>query len=315
MFHAAGSFALLADHLARRGATSCCRASTPARRARSRSSASAHHRVARRADDDRGARRRAARAPARRLVAAPARPRRRAASRPRCCAARAAAFPGARALHHVTARPRLARSRPLLPHEQDCSTTPRARSCGQARRRRRGARRRRRRPRVRGRARSARSWCADRTSWRATGTSPRRRRAALRDGWYHTGDMGYLDDEGYLFLVDRSKDMIVTGGENVYCTEVEDALYRHPAVARGRGLRDPGRALGRGRARRRACRARRRSPPRSSSSHCRSADRRLQGPEVRSSSARRRCRRRAPGKILKRELREPFWEGRDRNIG
>jgi len=52
----------------------------------------------------------------------------------------------------------------------------------------------------------------------------------FRDGWYHTGDAGYLDDEGHLFLVDRVKDMIVTGGENVYSTEVEDALGTHPAV-------------------------------------------------------------------------------------
>ena len=55
--------------------------------------------------------------------------------------------------------------------------------------------------------------------------------AALRDGWYHTGDAGYLDDEGYLFLVDRVKDMVVTGGENVYSTEVENAIATHPAVA------------------------------------------------------------------------------------
>src|SRR5207247_926365 len=54
--------------------------------------------------------------------------------------------------------------------------------------------------------------------------------AALVGGWYRTGDLGYQDDEGFVFLVDRAKDMIVTGGENVYSTEVEDALYRHPAV-------------------------------------------------------------------------------------
>jgi long-chain acyl-CoA synthetase len=54
---------------------------------------------------------------------------------------------------------------------------------------------------------------------------------ALRDGWYHTGDLGYLNDRNYLFVVDRAKDMIVTGAENVYSVEVEDALYRHPAVA------------------------------------------------------------------------------------
>lgn len=54
---------------------------------------------------------------------------------------------------------------------------------------------------------------------------------AFRGGWYHTGDAGYLDDSGYLFLVDRVKDMIVTGGENVYSVEVENAIATHPAVA------------------------------------------------------------------------------------
>jgi acyl-CoA synthetase (AMP-forming)/AMP-acid ligase II len=54
---------------------------------------------------------------------------------------------------------------------------------------------------------------------------------ALRGGWMHTGDAGYLDEDGYLFIVDRLKDMIITGGENVYSVEVENALASHPAVA------------------------------------------------------------------------------------
>jgi long-chain acyl-CoA synthetase len=60
---------------------------------------------------------------------------------------------------------------------------------------------------------------------------PRQTADVLADGWYHTGDLGRLDEHGYLELVDRAKDMIVSGGENVYSTEVEDVLYRHPAVA------------------------------------------------------------------------------------
>ncbi len=53
----------------------------------------------------------------------------------------------------------------------------------------------------------------------------------LRNGWMHTGDAGYLDEDGFLFIVDRVKDMIITGGENVYSVEVENAIYQHPAVA------------------------------------------------------------------------------------
>jgi len=60
---------------------------------------------------------------------------------------------------------------------------------------------------------------------------PANTEAAFEGGWYHTGDEGYLDEEGYLYLVDRVKDMIVTGGENVYSIEVENAISTHPAVA------------------------------------------------------------------------------------
>ena len=52
----------------------------------------------------------------------------------------------------------------------------------------------------------------------------------LRGGWLHTGDVGRFDDDGYLTLVDRVKDMIIRGGENIYPKEIEDVLYAHPAV-------------------------------------------------------------------------------------
>ncbi len=54
---------------------------------------------------------------------------------------------------------------------------------------------------------------------------------AIQGGWLHTGDVGYLDEEGFLFIVDRKKDMIIKGGENIYPAELESILYQHPAVA------------------------------------------------------------------------------------
>lgn len=60
---------------------------------------------------------------------------------------------------------------------------------------------------------------------------PKETSAALRDGWMHTGDVARINEHGFVFIVDRLKDMIISGGENVYCTEVENVIARHPAVA------------------------------------------------------------------------------------
>ena len=60
--------------------------------------------------------------------------------------------------------------------------------------------------------------------------SPEETQKAIKDGWLYTGDMATIDTEGYVTIVDRKKDMILTGGENVYSTEVENVLYMHPAV-------------------------------------------------------------------------------------
>ena len=54
---------------------------------------------------------------------------------------------------------------------------------------------------------------------------------AFRNGWFHTGDVGYRDDEGYFYIVDRKSDMIIRGGENIYPREIDEVLYQHPAVA------------------------------------------------------------------------------------
>ena len=60
--------------------------------------------------------------------------------------------------------------------------------------------------------------------------NPQATAEASRFGWHHTGDIGYLDEDGFLFIVDRAKDMVITGGFNVYSTEVEQAIMQHPGV-------------------------------------------------------------------------------------
>jgi long-chain acyl-CoA synthetase len=76
--------------------------------------------------------------------------------------------------------------------------------------------------------------------WRA----PDATAAALHDGWLHTGDIGHLDDDGYLYVVDRKKDLIIRGGFNVYPRDVEDVLLTHPAVAQAAVVGRPDPRLG-----------------------------------------------------------------------
>jgi long-chain acyl-CoA synthetase len=74
--------------------------------------------------------------------------------------------------------------------------------------------------------------------------NPEATAATFVDGWVRTGDLGYMDEEAFLFIVDRKKDMLIRGGENIYCTEVEDALYAHPAVMDAGVVGRPHRTLG-----------------------------------------------------------------------
>jgi long-chain acyl-CoA synthetase len=129
--------------------------------------------------------------------------------------------------------------------------------------------------------------------------------------WYHTGDLGYLDDDSYLFLVDRLKDMIVSGGENVYSTEVEEVLYRHPMVLEAAVFGVPDEQWGE------AVYAvvvpRGEVTVEELTEHCKSligGYKVPKGIELRGDPLPKS----GPGKVLKRELREPFWEGRDLRV-
>jgi long-chain acyl-CoA synthetase len=142
---------------------------------------------------------------------------------------------------------------------------------------------------------------------------PAETEAALRDGWYVSGDLGYLDEEGFLFLVDRSKDMIVTGGENVYSAEVEEALYRHPAVSEAAVIAIPHERWGEAVHAVVTVASGATVSVEELTGHCSTL---IAGYKVPKSVDIRvdPLPRTAVGKILKRDLREPYWEGRETRI-
>lgn len=143
---------------------------------------------------------------------------------------------------------------------------------------------------------------------------PEQTAAVLRDGAYWTGDLGYLDERGFLTLVDRSKDMIVSGGENVYCTEVEEALYRHPAVLEAAAFGVPDERWGE------AVHAvvvprsgHETVEPAALIAFCKEHIAGYKVPkaiDLRSEPLPKS----GPGKVLKRELRAPFWVGQERSV-
>ncbi|ADU36458.1 long-chain-fatty-acid--CoA ligase [Variovorax paradoxus] len=141
---------------------------------------------------------------------------------------------------------------------------------------------------------------------------PEQTAAAVRDGWMHTGDGAYMDDDGYVFVVDRLKDMIISGGENIYSAEVENAITQHPAVAAcavigipseewgeavhaalvlkpGQGIRDD-----------------------ELIAHCKTLIAGYKCP--RSVAIVDALPLSGAGKVLKTKLREPFWQGRQRSV-
>ncbi len=140
---------------------------------------------------------------------------------------------------------------------------------------------------------------------------PEQTAAVLRDGWYYSGDLGYMDEEGYVVLVDRAKDMIVSGGENVYGSEVEEALYLHPEVLEAAvfGIPDPqwGEAV------HAVVVPRSEVTAEALIAFCREH---IAGCKIPKSVSFQSdpLPKSGPGKVLKRELRQPFWEGHESQV-
>jgi len=139
---------------------------------------------------------------------------------------------------------------------------------------------------------------------------------ALVDGWYRSGDVAYLDEAGYVYVVDRAKDMIISGGENIYTSEVENAVYAHPAVAEAAVFGIPHEEWGETVHAEIVLKPGAQLTSEELVEECR---KRIAGYKVPRSVAIRPADEPLPksgaGKILKRDLREPYWVGRDRRVG
>lgn len=143
---------------------------------------------------------------------------------------------------------------------------------------------------------------------------PEQTAETIRDGWIHTGDGGYIDDEGFLFVSDRVKDMIVSGGENVYSIEVENALFKHPAVEAAAVIGIPSEQWGEEVHAVVVLAADHDATAEDLIIHCQQLIAGYKCP--RSVTLRQEpLPLSGAGKVLKRELREPFWRGHERQVG
>lgn len=136
--------------------------------------------------------------------------------------------------------------------------------------------------------------------------------AAVRNGWFYTGDAGYFDADGYLYIHDRIKDMIVSGAENIYPAEVENALFGHPAVADVAVIGVPDEKWGEAV---KAIIVLRPGEATTAADVIAFARTRIAGYKVPKSVDFVAALPRNPsGKVLRRELREPYWAGKERRV-
>lgn len=137
--------------------------------------------------------------------------------------------------------------------------------------------------------------------------------SSLTEGWVHTGDAGYMDEEGYIFLKDRIKDMVVSGGENIYPVEVENAIAHHSAVADVAVIGVPDDKFGEALLAFVVLRPGQTLALEEMIAFCRD---RIAGYKIpRKLEIIAEMPRNPSGKILKKELRKPYWEGIERSIG
>ena len=219
------------------------------------------------------------------------------------------AFPGAELLH-VYGTTETTPITTLLPHEERILDTPLIRSCGQ--------------PAVGVEMRVVDDDLAELPPgavgqitvrgpsvmagyWR----KPQETAEVMRDDWYLTGDLGYRDEDSYIYLVDRAKDMIVSGGENIYSTEVEDALAAHPSVEEVAVFGVPHPRWGESVYAVVFCRTQ--VTPDELTAHCRERIAGFKVPrciELRTEPLPKS----SAGKILKRDLRGPHWAGQQAQV-
>ena len=136
--------------------------------------------------------------------------------------------------------------------------------------------------------------------------------AAIVDGWFHTGDGGYLDDDGYYMITDRKKDVIISGGENVSSIEVEDAMFSHPAVAEVAVIGVPHPKWGETVKALVVLAPGASATPEELIEHCRDRIAHYKCPT--SVETRDELARTATGKLQKFKLRAPYWEGMSKAV-
>lgn len=142
---------------------------------------------------------------------------------------------------------------------------------------------------------------------------PEASQEALRNGWMHTGDLAYMDNDGFVFIVDRNKDMIISGGENIYSSETEQAIYQHPAVQECAVIGIPHPSWGEAVHGVVVFKAGHSATEEELNSHCKQ---RIAGYKCpRSWEIRQQpLPMSGAGKILKTELRKPYWQDKEKGV-